>query len=88
MGGAILSEVPVDDDPASFKFVGSTVIIEASSREEILGILGKDVYVESGVWDLDKVRSFSLSLSAPLSPRLKYELLTMSTTISRSRCGL
>jgi uncharacterized protein len=58
-GGAILEEVPVDDEPTSLKFCGSTLVLEAASREEIMATLSKDVYTKSGVWDLEKVRAMS-----------------------------
>lgn len=53
--GAILNEVPKDDQPSSLDFAGSTVIAVAESKEEILEILKNDVYVKEGVWDLSKV---------------------------------
>ncbi len=37
---------------------GSTVIIVAESKEEILETLRKDVYAKEGVWDVDNVSSF------------------------------
>ncbi|KAM7207601.1 hypothetical protein V8F20_002079 [Naviculisporaceae sp. PSN 640] len=60
MGGAILNEVPKDDQPSSLDFAGSTVIAVAESREEILEILKNDVYVKEGVWDLSKVQMWPL----------------------------
>jgi uncharacterized protein YciI len=59
MGGAILSEVPPDDEPTSLKFAGSMLVAEATSKEEVLDILKKDIYTESGVWDVENVRVFS-----------------------------
>jgi len=34
---------------------GSTLVIVASSKEEVLQTLREDVYAKSGVWDVDKV---------------------------------
>lgn len=53
--GALLDEVPKDDDPASLKMSGSTLVAVASSREEIMEVLKADPYAKEGVWDLDKV---------------------------------
>ncbi|KAM7218730.1 hypothetical protein V8F06_005884 [Rhypophila decipiens] len=60
MGGAILHDVPKDDQPSSLDFAGSTVIAVAESREEVLEILKGDVYVKEGVWDLSKVQMWPL----------------------------
>ncbi|ELQ42864.1 hypothetical protein OOU_Y34scaffold00192g50 [Pyricularia oryzae Y34] len=54
--GALLDEVPKDDDPASLKMSGSTLVAVASSREEIMEVLKADPYAKEGVWDLDKVQ--------------------------------
>lgn len=54
--GAILEEVPKDDEASSMKFIGSTLITTAESREEVIEILKKDIYTTSGVWDIEKVR--------------------------------
>lgn len=53
--GAILHDMPADDDVASMQFAGSTVILVAESRQAVLDALKDDVYVSSGVWDLEKV---------------------------------
>ncbi|KAL1864172.1 hypothetical protein VTK73DRAFT_6107 [Phialemonium thermophilum] len=60
MGGAILTEVPPDDEPSSLKFAGSTLITIAENKEEILDVLRNDVYAKHGVWDLDKVQMWPL----------------------------
>lgn len=54
--GAILEEPPADDDVSSLKFAGSTIVVVAESRQAVMDLLKDDVYVEAGVWDLDKVR--------------------------------
>lgn len=54
--GAILHDKPSDPtDPKTFPFVGSTVIILADTKEEVIDFLKKDVYVEAGVWDVANV---------------------------------
>ncbi|KAI1188649.1 hypothetical protein F5B17DRAFT_394746 [Nemania serpens] len=55
-GGAILNEKPESDDASKFSFYGSTLICVASSKEEVLEKLSKDIYTTSGVWDLDNVQ--------------------------------
>ena len=61
--GATLEEVPESDDPSTWKFNGSTIVVEASSKEEVIGILKSDVYAKEGVWDVDNVScSFLLFL--------------------------
>ncbi|KAL8352001.1 hypothetical protein RB601_002362 [Gaeumannomyces tritici] len=56
MGGALLEEIPADDEPSSLKINGSTLVVEATSKEEIMEILKGDVYTREGVWDLEKVQ--------------------------------
>lgn len=53
--GAILEDMPANDEVSSMKFAGSTIIVVAESREAVLDALRGDVYVKSGVWDLEKV---------------------------------
>lgn len=53
--GAVLNDVPTSDDPSTFSFAGSTIVIQAASREEIKEVLRKDIYAESGVWDVENV---------------------------------
>jgi len=60
MGGALLSEVPQDDEPSSLRFVGSTLIVTAASKEDIVAQLERDVYAKNGVWDLEKVQMWPL----------------------------
>jgi uncharacterized protein YciI len=63
MGGAVLNEVPTSDDPKTFSFAGSTIVIQASSREEVVEILKQDIYAKSGVWDVDNVSLLPFSFS-------------------------
>lgn len=50
--GAILDEVPKEG--ADLKFAGSAMIALASSKEEVIEILKKDIYAENDVWDFSK----------------------------------
>lgn len=54
--------MPPDDDVSSLKFAGSTIMVVAESRQAVVDLLKNDVYVESGVWDLEKVRIYPPSL--------------------------
>jgi uncharacterized protein YciI len=59
MGGVILSETPEDaTNPASWDFAGSTMVVKATSRQEIIDLLKNDVYVKEGVWDLEKIQAW------------------------------
>ncbi|KAI0389601.1 hypothetical protein F5Y17DRAFT_448404 [Xylariaceae sp. FL0594] len=55
-GGALLNEKPEGADASKFDFFGSTLVCVASSREEVMEQLSKDIYAKSGVWDLDNVQ--------------------------------
>ncbi|KAI0536324.1 hypothetical protein GGR58DRAFT_398225 [Xylaria digitata] len=55
-GGAIFNEKPESDDASKFSFYGSSLVCVASSKEEILELLRKDIYATSGVWDLDNAQ--------------------------------
>ncbi|KAJ8059847.1 hypothetical protein OCU04_011477 [Sclerotinia nivalis] len=56
MGGAFLSEPPNGDSP--LKFQGSCMIALASSKEEIIEVLKKDIYAENDVWDFSKIQIY------------------------------
>ncbi|KAI1331911.1 hypothetical protein F5Y16DRAFT_246995 [Xylariaceae sp. FL0255] len=59
-GGALLNEKPESSDPSTFSFYGSTLTCVASSKEEIIELLSKDIYAKTGVWDLEKVQIWPL----------------------------
>lgn len=54
--------MPADDEVSSMKFAGSTVIVVAESRQAVVDALKDDIYVKSGVWDLEKVSFLFLVL--------------------------
>ncbi|KAF4582242.1 dimeric alpha-beta barrel [Ophiocordyceps camponoti-floridani] len=54
MGGALLNSIPADDDPTNVEITGSAIICLAQSPEEARSLLADDIYVTSGVWDLEK----------------------------------
>ncbi|KAI1140424.1 hypothetical protein F5Y05DRAFT_317157 [Hypoxylon sp. FL0543] len=52
-GGAVLKDKPSSDDPSTFDWYGSTLVLVAESKEEVKAILEKDIYTKSGVWDTE-----------------------------------
>ncbi|KAH0263619.1 hypothetical protein KCU90_g18562, partial [Aureobasidium melanogenum] len=56
MGGAMLEDVPKEGSP--LKINGSVMMAVASSKEEVLEKIKKDVYAGQGVWDMDKIQIF------------------------------
>ncbi|RKK79066.1 hypothetical protein BFJ71_g16328 [Fusarium oxysporum] len=67
-GGAIFEKHPVDGEPALFK--GSVVVYAAESVDQVREIIHNDVYAKSGVWDLEKVQLFPVSICTISSRRL------------------
>ncbi len=53
MGGALLEEVPKEGE--GMKIQGSAMVAWASSKEEVIETLKKDVYAANEVWDFEKV---------------------------------
>ncbi|KAJ6108050.1 hypothetical protein N7523_009373 [Penicillium sp. IBT 18751x] len=53
-GGAMLEAHPADGETPSFK--GSMLLALADSEAEVRALLEKDVYVSSGVWDMEKAQ--------------------------------
>lgn len=49
----MLEDVPKEGSP--LKINGSVMMAVASSKEEVLEKIKKDVYADKGVWDMDKV---------------------------------
>lgn len=54
--GAVLEEMPPDDEVSSMKFSGSTLMIVAESKQAVIDLIKDDIYVTSGVWDLEKAQ--------------------------------
>lgn len=55
-----MEEVPKEGD--GLKIQGSAMVAVASSKEEVIEELKKDVYAKNEVWDFSKVRMLSLSM--------------------------
>ena len=55
--GALLEEVPKEGEP--LKIIGSIVVTWATSREEVIEKLKKDIYAKNEVWDFEKVLEIS-----------------------------
>ncbi|KAK1255424.1 hypothetical protein MKX08_009419 [Trichoderma sp. CBMAI-0020] len=60
MGGAILHDVPVNDEAENMDFAGSVMILVAESAEEAKNMLKEDVYVKADVWDFEKTQIYPL----------------------------
>ena len=56
----MLQDVPKEGE--GLKITGSVMMAVASSKEEVLEKLKKDVYADNEVWDMDKV-SFTVLVS-------------------------
>lgn len=52
--GAVLEDMPADDEVSSMKFAGSTLMVVAESKQAVIDLIKDDIYVTSGVWDLEK----------------------------------
>ncbi|KAK9856205.1 hypothetical protein MYU51_000901 [Penicillium brevicompactum] len=53
-GGAMLNAHPAEGETPSFK--GSMMMVVADSAEQAFELLKKDIYVVSGVWDMDNAQ--------------------------------
>lgn len=51
----MLSEVPKEGE--GLKIIGSAMMAHAASKEEVMEMIEKDIYADSGVWNLEKVHS-------------------------------
>lgn len=60
MGGAILHDVPVNDEAENMDFAGSVMILVAESAEEAKNMLKDDIYVKADVWDFEKTQIYPL----------------------------
>ncbi|KAI0179101.1 hypothetical protein GGR52DRAFT_588864 [Hypoxylon sp. FL1284] len=58
-GGAVLNEKPESDDPATWDWHGSHIVVVAESKEEVKKIIDNDIYTKSGVWDAEKALIFA-----------------------------
>jgi hypothetical protein len=58
--GAMLEAHPADGETPSFK--GSMMIAVAESEADVRALLEKDIYVSSGVWDMEKAQIIPVSV--------------------------
>ena len=77
--GAVLEDVPKED--GKLKIEGSAMVAYASSKEEVLETLKKDIYAESGVWDFSKVSSWYPSRRWPRLTMYRFRF-TLSNVLS------
>jgi hypothetical protein len=50
----MLEDVPKEGE--GLKICGSAMMAHASSKEEVLEMIKKDIYVKHNIWNMDKVR--------------------------------
>lgn len=60
MGGAILHDVPVNDEAENLDFAGSLMVLVAESAEEAKNMLKDDIYVKADVWDMEKIQVYPI----------------------------
>ncbi|KAK7744568.1 hypothetical protein SLS53_003454 [Cytospora paraplurivora] len=63
MGGAVLEDIPADEEVSSMKFAGSTLVVVAESRQAVIDLIKDDIYVKSGVWDLEKAQIWAAKIA-------------------------
>ncbi|RDW65529.1 hypothetical protein BP5796_10221 [Coleophoma crateriformis] len=56
MGGAYLEDIPKGGE--GMKILGSCMVAVASSKDEVIAQLKKDIYAENDVWDFEKIQIF------------------------------
>lgn len=54
--GAMLEEPIVPGDTSPPKMKGSAMLVGAKTKEEVIERVKKDIYVDEGVWDTDKIQ--------------------------------
>ncbi|KAM0261838.1 hypothetical protein ACHAQJ_002041 [Trichoderma viride] len=58
MGGAILNDIPENDD--DLDFAGTALVLVAESAEDAKNLLKDDIYNTAGVWDFEKAQVYPL----------------------------
>ncbi|KAI1763984.1 hypothetical protein GGR53DRAFT_495735 [Hypoxylon sp. FL1150] len=53
LGGAVLKDKPESDDPSTWDWYGSSIVVVAESKEEVKKIIENDIYTRTGVWDTE-----------------------------------
>lgn len=54
-------------DKEKTKFAGSTFHMMAELKDEIVAFLKRDIYYESGVWDIESVVAFPVGIACRLA---------------------
>lgn len=64
--GIVSSVGAIYHDVEKTKFAGSTFHMFAADKDEILAFLKKDIYYQSGIWDLDSVVAHPVGIACRL----------------------
>lgn len=59
----MLDDIPADDEVSSMKFAGSTLVVVAESKQAVIDLIKDDIYVRSGVWDLEKAQIWAAKIA-------------------------
>ncbi|KAF9070870.1 hypothetical protein BDP27DRAFT_1292119 [Rhodocollybia butyracea] len=66
VGGVLLTPESASKPPEEQKMIGSTLIFEADSLEEVRKIIEEDVYYKEGVWDPEKLVILPMLAATPI----------------------
>jgi hypothetical protein len=80
--GATVEKPPIGDEPRSFN--GSFVVAKATTREEVLDEIKKDVYAQRGIWNVDKVGTGRTLMRSLLTRPVTGANISREETLSRS----
>lgn len=61
--GVITAAGAIYKDVEKTQFAGSTFHLMAESKDEIAEILKKDIYYESGIWDIDSIVAYPVGIA-------------------------
>lgn len=69
-----MAHPPTGDEQKAFN--GSCVVARATTKEEVMEEIRKDIYATSGVWNLDQVMIY------PVSSRMEYDVLFVTRRLT------
>lgn len=68
--GVITAVGAIYKDAEKTQFAGSTYHLMAESKEEIIEFLKKDIYYDTGIWDIDSVVAHPLGIAVRLEKKM------------------